>query len=197
MPPTPMPPTPTAIASPSLAANAQLLGRLETIALQVGDLSGIGETFVEFDFGPTQLVDALPAPQGPTDRFGRLGGWKARYRQSPEVTTGVLVVDSRVDVFPDAEAAVADLDAYSERYSDQAGEPGAAMSHPAVGDAATMLAIVPADETHVRSAMLAWRSGPFTGQVVTSGLGDVDVSAAAVTLATAVAQRMSSAVDAN
>lgn len=191
--PTAAVPAPTLSASPGAQA-ARLLDQLGSIALKPADLEQVGGEFEAFDEGPTQLIDALPAPQAATDRFGRLGGWKARYRQGPDVTSGILVVDSRIDLFPESYAATTDLGAYSDRYSQQAGDPGATLSHPHVGDGATMLALVPADQTHVRSATIAWRSGPFTGQVVTSGLGDVDVAAAAVALATAVAGRMSAAV---
>lgn len=196
--PLPTTPSPTiATASPvaTLADNsARLLDQLETIALQPEDLAQLGPAFEPFDVGPTQILDVLPAPQSAPDRFGRIGGWKARYRQGSDVTSGILVVDSRIDLFPDRNAAAADLAAYAARYTAQAGPVGATISNHSVGEGATMSTIVPADQTQVRMAMIAWRRGPFTAQVVTSGLGNVDVAAAAEMLATAVDQRISAAI---
>lgn len=194
--PTP-PPSPTGSPTlvgqptPSLASGvADLAAQLESIALQPADLAGIGGEFNQFDFGRTASLDSLPPPQAAADRFGRIDGWKARYRRSSDLTTGVLVVDSRIDLFPDEQAATSDFTAYSERYATRSRTEGGTTSNPQVGDAATELVIVPADAASVRMAMIAWRRGPFTGQLVVSGLGDIDPGAAATTLATAVDQRM-------
>lgn len=194
LPTTPSPAVATASPVATLTDNsARLLDQLETIALQPEDLAQLGPAFEPFDVGPTQILDVLPAPQSAPDRFGRIGGWKARYRQGPDVTTGILVIDSRIDLFPDAGAAASDLAAYAARYSTQAGPARATISTPSLGQGATMSTTVLVDQTHVRTATIAWRQGSFTGQVVASALGDVDPAAAAQMLAAAIDQRMSAA----
>jgi hypothetical protein len=202
--PTPVPArSGTATTAPSVVATDRgpdaltLLADLGAIALQSEDLAELGGAFEAFDVGETSLIDSLPPPQSARDRFGRLGGWKARYRQSPQITTGILVVDSRIDLFPDAGAAASDVNAYVQRYTAQASTAGVPTASPPIGDATITLAIVPSDIAQVRSAMIAWRHGPFTGQVVVSGLGNVDPAAAVKMLAEAVDQRMTDAVEGN
>ena len=56
-------------------------------------------------------------------RFGRIDGWKARYRRpGTRQTEGPLVVESRADVFEDADGATSEFDAYGSELQD-AGTP--------------------------------------------------------------------------
>ena len=69
---------------------------LEETVLQPAD---VGPPFVVFDEGPQGNADQ-PVGRSARDRFGRTGGWKARYRRSgtPQ-TAGPLVVVALTDAF--------------------------------------------------------------------------------------------------
>src|SRR5689334_17400820 len=71
--------------------------QLPKLVLQPHDLSG---PFTAFDVGRQVRLDQVPGPRGNPARFGREGGWKARYNRPGSPTTrGPLVVESRADVF--------------------------------------------------------------------------------------------------
>jgi len=50
---------------------------LPTLVLQPSDLP---KAFSQFDEGRQVRIDAHPGPRGDPARFGRVDGWKARYR---------------------------------------------------------------------------------------------------------------------
>jgi hypothetical protein len=76
--------------------------------------------FAEFANGPQTRADLHPGPRDDPARFGRLGGWIARYRRPGIVSArhikGPLVIESRADVFPSSGAAKKDLGAYEAEY---------------------------------------------------------------------------------
>jgi hypothetical protein len=96
--------------------------RLRTLVLQPED---VPEGFQRFDEGRIAATDLPPGARRDPARFGRTGGWKARYRGT---AGGVLLIESRIDAFADADGAEQDLDAYAgELRTDQAdiGDAGA------------------------------------------------------------------------
>lgn len=87
---------------------------LPRLVLQPEDL---GERFVRFAEGRITRADFQPGPRADADRFGRVDGWKARYRLEETGTPpGPLVVVSLVDLFADEDGAERDLDAYREEF---------------------------------------------------------------------------------
>jgi hypothetical protein len=87
-------------------------GELEQLVLQPSDLPRV---FIRFDAGRQVSADAPPGRRADPSRFGRSGGWKARYRRpgSPR-TAGPLVIESRVDLFESSEGAEDDVEAARE-----------------------------------------------------------------------------------
>jgi hypothetical protein len=144
--------------------------RLQTLVLQPRDLPG----FVQFDVGRQVRADANPGPRQEPGRFGRLEGWKARYRRpgSP-ATDGPLVVESRADLFAAAEGAGRDLDAYRREFEQtviDTGDRATVLGAPAIGEAATALRIrqqsFPRDSF---SFTVAWRYRNVTASIAVNG----------------------------
>lgn len=85
--------------------------QLEKMVLLAEDLEGRGWT--RFDWGKQARTDQPSGQRSDPARFGRIDGWKARYRRpGTRQTEGPLVIESRADVFDDAEGATSDFDAY-------------------------------------------------------------------------------------
>jgi hypothetical protein len=82
---------------------------LSTLVLQPSDMRG----YSQFDEGKQVSLDARPGPREDPARFGRTGGWKARYRATAAAQRGA-VVESRADRFGDVAGAKKDLAAYRE-----------------------------------------------------------------------------------
>ena len=99
--------------SPTLPASA-----LPRLVLQPGDLPPGLE---RFDEGRQAKADQPGGARTAADRFGRLGGWKARYRRTGSATVaGPLVVESRTDLFESDDGAKDELEAFS---TDHLGSP--------------------------------------------------------------------------
>ena len=74
---------------------------LRRLVLQPGALQRV---FRQFDFGELGSADIRPGPREDPRRFGREAGWKARYSRSGSAdTSGLLVVEAKLDVFEDEE----------------------------------------------------------------------------------------------
>jgi len=87
---------------------------LPGLVLQPDDLGG---RFVRFAEGRIAGADLQPGPREDAARFGRVDGWKARYRLDETGTPpGPLVVVSMADLFDDGGGAERDLDAYREEF---------------------------------------------------------------------------------
>lgn len=82
---------------------------LPQLVLQPRDLPA---GWIQFDGGRQLRADAPQGERSEPTRFGRVEGWKARYRRpgSPS-TEGPLVVESRADLFDDSGGAESDFEA--------------------------------------------------------------------------------------
>jgi hypothetical protein len=142
---------------------------LPNLVLQPADL---GNDFVRFDEGPLGRADFQPGPRSDTQRFGRLEGWKARYRRAGEASVpGPLVVVSIVDLFEDAEGAEEDLDAYRAEF-DALGR--AEADAPVIGDDVVAVAFTQQALDEVRFFTIAWRQANATASVTVQGF-EVDL----------------------
>ncbi len=133
---------------------------LPVLVLQPADVTG---GFERFDEGRQTLADAGPG-RADGQRFGRQGGWKARYRRMADPsTTGPLVVESRADVFAKVDGARKDLAAYRGALT---GRPEPAE----IGDeAVTATSLSPGEPSGIRFFTVVWREHNVTASVVVSG----------------------------
>ena len=156
-------------------------GDLPRVVLQPDDLP---RAFTRFDEGRQIGADA---PPGATpDRFGRSGGWKARYRRSGSTETrGPLVVESRADLFASADGAAKDLEAMRARLRG-----GRAVAQPHLGDdaVASMLR-----QGGVVFFTIGWRYENVTASVSVNGFAGRLSLADAVALARKQQQRIEAA----
>jgi hypothetical protein len=138
--------------------------QLPNLVLQPADLP----TFSQFGVGAQVTADAHAGPRKDPARFGRLGGWIARYRPADTaVRNGPLVVESRTDLFPSTPAAKQDLDAYSAEYETTiARSSGKKLGEVAVGDEGRAFTFGGgADFFYV----VAWRNANVTASVLVEG----------------------------
>jgi hypothetical protein len=135
--------------------------RLPGLVLQPRDLPA---GLVRFDEGSLAIADAHPGPRANPARFGREGGWKARYRGRR------LVVESRVDLFGSGEGAGRDLRAYREEL--ETGVPGSGatltmLEAPELGGGAVAARLVQGPAAIVT---VAWREANATASVAAQGM---------------------------
>ena len=166
---------------------------LKNVVLQPSD---VGERFMQFDYGELTFADLQPGPRLEPGRFGRIAGWKARYRQTALEADGPLIVESFVDLFGSADGARRDLEAYRTQFEQAARTSGGKarlLERPRVGDGAYAFTLVQESATlPLRFFTVAWRNGAVTGAVTVNGAdGQVDLSAA-VALARKQNRRISS-----
>lgn len=140
---------------------------LPRLVLQPDDL---GAQFVRFAEGRITGADFQPGPRAEPTRFGRVDGWKARYRLAgARGGIGPLVVVSMVDLFDDGGGAEEDLDAYREEFELARGV--------AVGVARTLDVPAVGEETFGTSLeqgsvfyyTIAWRFENVTASVLVQG----------------------------
>jgi hypothetical protein len=162
--------------------------QLPTLVLQPGDLSA----FERFDEGAQVNLDRVPGPRYDTARFGREGGWKARYRRDGTTATpGPLVVESRADVFGSSSDARDDLAAYRDQFAH------AVAAHllraPHLGDGAVAMTQLQPGTPGVRYYSIAWRVANATGSVTANGFDGRITFAQAIALARAAERHMAQA----
>ena len=158
---------PTPAAGPLLKASG-----LRSLVLQPED---VGPAFLRFDEGEQGAADAPSGARADPQRFGRQGGWKARYRQSDRsVVTGPLVIESRADVFASPDGAAQDLAAYRSQLERDADETGVEMLEvEPIGDEAVASELLQASpDGGVHFFTIAWRSGNATASVTVQGFED-------------------------
>lgn len=134
---------------------------LSTVVLQLADLPG---SFERFDEGKLANADQPEGRRAEPDRFGRRGGWKARYRRRGGVEIrGPLVIESRADLFGSDGGAEDELEAIAEEL---AVEP----SDRSVGDEALVASTTqPGFPRPLRSVTVAWRSANVVASLTVNG----------------------------
>jgi hypothetical protein len=163
--------------------------QLPRLVLQPADLGG---AFTRFDVGRQAQLDRVPGPRADPTRFGREGGWKARYnRPGTPTTRGPLVVESRADVFRDAGGATKDLAAYRAQFGQQAG--GRPVRAGRLGAAAAAVMQQRPGRPAARFISVAWRDGNVTASVTVNGFAPGLRPADALALARAQERRIARA----
>jgi hypothetical protein len=166
-------------------------GELRQLVLQHADLPRV---FIRFDEGPQGIADMSPGARGDPTRFGRQGGWKARYRRSGTTETrGPLVVVSLVDLFESSAGAKDDLNAI--RGELDAGElPWKSVEAPLLGDESLAASVEQgAAATRVAYFRIAWRRDNVTASLEVNGFHGKVVLADALELARKQARRIDEA----
>jgi hypothetical protein len=163
--------------------------QLPKLVLQPSDVPA---AFERFDEGAQVNLDRVPGPRYDTTRFGREGGWKARYRRAGSAQTeGPLVVESRADVFGKASGADDDLAAYRDQFAHAVG--ARIIAAPKLGDSAVAMTQLQAGSPGVRYYSIAWRDTNATGSIVASGFEGKLTLADAAALARKQEHRMAAA----
>jgi hypothetical protein len=137
--------------------------KLSKLVLQRADLP---RGFAAFYQGPQLSADQTGARSDP-QRFGRTGGWIARFNRggSPK-TNGPLVVASRVDLFKDAGGAKRDFQLYPAQL-EQAG--AKKIDAGSLGDQAFGVVALRTGAVNVRSYAIAWREHNATAELELNG----------------------------
>jgi hypothetical protein len=164
---------------------------LRNLVLQPADLPG---AFIRFDEGPQSRADLPGGRRSEATRFGRVEGWKARYRRpGPPTTTGPLVIESRVDLFDSADGAEEELDAV--RLDGLEGDvPWSEIEAPELGDEAIGLTFAQGEgPASVRFYLLAWRQDNVAASVHVNGFDRRMSARDAVQLARKQASRIADA----
>lgn len=132
--------------------------------------SDVGGEFTEFDKGIQRRADLSP-PRDDLNRFGRKGGWKARFsRPGKRTTDGPLVISSLADLFGSEGGARKDFGLYKQSLAEFVATGGKTMSAPGLGDesqAVTFRQGLPPDA--VRYYVIAWRDGNVTASINANG----------------------------
>jgi hypothetical protein len=142
-------------------------GELRSLVLQPEDLPRV---FVRFDEGRQAIADNPGGSRADTQRFGRQGGWKARYRRSGTPrTAGPLVVESRADVFDSSTGADEDLDA-ARSDLEEAELDWQRIDEPGLGDESFAATLVQRGGTGgVRFYEVFWREANVTASLSVNG----------------------------
>jgi hypothetical protein len=152
---------------------------IAALVLQARDVPG----YAQFDEGAQVRSDMHPGPRSDPTRFGRVNGWKARFRSVGNAPAQPLVVESRVDVFKSSGGAHDDLDAYRKELETAppgSGATASLLAAPALGDQALLARLKQGGTVFYT---VAWRRANATASVTTSGLAGRTGSAEAVRLA--------------
>jgi hypothetical protein len=159
--------------------------------LQPDDLPRV---FFRFDEGRQGIADVQGRRRRSPDRFGRLGGWKARYRRpGTNETRGPLVISSLVDSFDSTGGAEDEWQALQDDLADgdvlwsRADSPG-------LGDESLARTLVQgAGPTRVAFFLIAWRDDNAVASLEANGFAGKLQLADAVALARKQAERLSGA----
>jgi hypothetical protein len=142
--------------------------QLAQLVLQPADLpSG----FSEFDSGRQVRADAHSGPRSDGGRFGRIDGWKARYRWvGARAARRPVVLESRADLFDDDGGAKKDLSAYRDELDEPSPGSGARVTElepPKLGDDAVAFR---SRQGSLVFVTVAWRRANATASVLAEGL---------------------------
>ena len=139
------------------------LDKLPRLVLQPDDVPDL----TMFDEGRQSRADLPPGERGDPHRFGRRGGWKARYRRAGSAETrGPLVVESRADLFASEGGAEADLDSARRALEREWRRVHSAAIGDGTSAATTTQQAVAGD---VRFYTIAWRDNNVTASILVQG----------------------------
>jgi hypothetical protein len=161
----------------------------ESLVLQQED---VGSEFTQFDRGVQRRADLMP-PRDDPNRFGREGGWKARFsRTATRETEGALVIASLADLFGSADDAGEDFELYKTSLDQFVAAGGREVRVSGLGDEAYAVTFRQGLAPNlIHHYAIAWRSGAVTASVTANGYRLT--SAQALALAQAQADRIRSA----
>ena len=150
------------------------IGSLNQLVLKPQDL---GRPFHQFAGGKQGHLDNQ-APRDDPTRYGREGGWIARFNRSGNTKTrGPLVVESRADLFKSSDGAKTDLRAYRELFASPALSQRRVVTVPKIGDQALGQTFVQPGSKPLRFYRIAWRYRNATAAVTIEGFdGKVDAA---------------------
>jgi hypothetical protein len=154
-----------AVAGCSYGDDESSLGRgeLSRMVLQPEDVARV---FTRFDVGPQAFADAPTGSRSDPARFGRIAGWKARYRRRGTAeTSGPLVIESRADVFDSSSGADDELDAARSDLTDE----WKPIDDPGLGDESFAATSVQPGFARVRHFQVVWREDNATGSLSVNG----------------------------
>ena len=155
-------------------------GSMKNLVLQGQDL---GRPFREFNSGKQGHLDNQ-APRDDPTRYGRVGGWIARFNRSGSTRTqGPLVVESRADLFKNAGGAKKDLLAYRELFTSPALSQRRVVTIPRIGDDSLAQTFVQPAAKPLRFYRIAWHYRNATAAVTVEGFEGNVRAADAVVLA--------------
>ena len=117
-----------------------------------------------FDEGRQASADQPEGARADTARFGRIDGWKSRYRRRGGVEIrGPLVIESRADLFKSSGGAEEEL---NEVAREQAVEP----SDRGIGDEAVVVSTTQAGFPRpLRTFVVYWRTANVVGAITANG----------------------------
>jgi hypothetical protein len=142
-------------------------GQLSSLVLGSKDVGGAFASFYE---GPQVNLDNAGTARTDPTRYGREGGWIARYHRGGSPSTrGPLVIESRADVFKDAGGAKSDLLAYTDVLDKMPGARPLRLAGPTLGEGAVGVTFVQASSKPLRFYRLAWRDRNVTASVILEG----------------------------
>jgi hypothetical protein len=146
-------------------AKHDLIGQTEAPNL-VLRAAALPPAFTQFDRGKQVMADRLPGPRFDPTRFGRLGGWKSRFRRAgTRSTSGPLVVESRFDLFEGADGAKKDFTAYLRQFAPRRGTRAAGL-----GDEARTFSYTTGSGVYkVRYVTVVWADRNATASVSANG----------------------------
>jgi len=139
----------------------------ESLVLSQDD---VGSEFTQFDQGAQRFADYSP-PRDDPGRFGRKGGWKARFsRQGSPKTDGPLVISSLADLFGSEKGARDDFELYEESLAEFTATGGREVSVSGLGDEAQAVTFRQGLAPNVvRHYVIAWRDGSVTASLTMNG----------------------------
>ena len=142
-------------------------GQLSSLVLGQKD---VGRAFASFYDGPQVNLDNAGTVRADPQRYGREGGWIARYHRGGSPSTlGPLVIESRADVFKAAGGAKTDLLAYSDVLKQMPGARALRLAGPNIGDGSVGVTFVQASSKPLRFYRIAWRDRNVTASVILEG----------------------------
>lgn len=148
------------------------VSELPKLVLRPADVPGGLE---RFDEGRQARADQPGGERVALDRFGRIDGWKARYRGRDR--NGILVLESRADLFNDDDGA-------AEELAQAKASAQGSVEEVAIGDGAFVATTSqPGFPRPVQVVVLTWRFRNVVGAVTVNGFRGAVTRADAVRLA--------------